>query len=163
MTEFVNHCLQVSPKHLVPVRALWLPIFLVMILALLNIASSAAFGAFIALASLGLFSSYLIAIGCMLYARLSKEGVKYGGWELGRWGVPINIYAMIYSGYIMVFLPFPSSLPVTATNMNYALPIFGLSIVVPLFLWFFWARKHWKGLDADVVGEVLAESDIEMK
>jgi choline transport protein len=45
---------------------------MVMALALLNIASTAAFGEFVALASLALFSPYLIAIGCMLYARLSK-------------------------------------------------------------------------------------------
>jgi amino acid transporter len=134
-----------------------------MALALLNIASTAAFGAFIALASLGLFSSYLIAIGCMLYARLSKEGVQYGEWKLGRWGVPVNIFAMVYSAYIAIFLPFPSTLPVTGANMNYALPIFAFSVVLPIFTWFFWARKHWKGLDADIVAVVLAECDMEMK
>ena len=134
-----------------------------MLLALLNIASTAAFGAFIALASLALFTSYLIAIACMLYARLSKEGVQYGGWRLGRWGVSINIFALVYTAYIMIFLPFPSTLPVTGTNMNYALPIFAFSVIFPIFLWFFWARKHWKGLDADVIAYVIAESDMEMK
>lgn len=136
---------------------------MVMILALLNIASTAAFGAFIALCSLGLFTSYLIAIGCMLYARLSKEGVQYGGWNLGSWGVPINIFAMVYSAYIMVFLPFPSTLPVTGTNMNYALPIFAFSVIVPILLWFGWARKNWKGLDLDVIETVLKEGEMEMK
>jgi hypothetical protein len=47
--------------------------------------------------------------------------------------------------------------------MNYALPIFAFSVIVPMFTWFFWARNHWKGLDADIVAAALAESDMEMK
>jgi choline transport protein len=134
-----------------------------MILATLNIPSTAAFGAFIALSSLGIFSSYLIAIGCMLHARLSKEGIRYGGWRLGRWGVAINIFALVYTAYFMVFLPFPSTLPVTGTNMNYALPIFAFVVFTALGLWFLWGKKNWKGLDAGVIALIEAESELEMK
>lgn len=97
----------ISPRHRIPVRSIWLPILIVMCLACLNIASYAAFGAFIALASLGLFTSYSIAISCMLRARLQKK-VDYGGWTLGRWGVPINIFALLYSGWMMVIFCFVS-------------------------------------------------------
>jgi choline transport protein len=134
-----------------------------MILAILNIPSTAAFGAFIALSSFGLFTSYLIAIGCMLHARLANEGVRYGGWRLGRWGVAINIFALVYTAYIMVFLPFPSTLPVTGTNMNYALPIFAIALFAALGLWVFWGKKNWKGLEAGVIALVEAESDLEMR
>ena len=134
-----------------------------MILAILNIPSTAAFGAFIALSSFGLFMSYFIAIGCMLYARLSKEGVQYGGWRLGRWGVGINIFALVYTVYIMVFLPFPSTLPVTGANMNYALPIFAFAFLAALGLWLFWGKKNWKGLDEGVIALVEAESDLDIK
>jgi len=134
-----------------------------MILAVLNIPSTTAFNAFIALASLGLFSSYLIAIGCMLHARLSKEGVAYGGWTLGRLGVPVNIFALVYTAYIMIFLPFPSTLPVTGSNMNYALPIFAFVVFIAIGLWFGWAKKSWPGLDAEVIRFVIADSDADAK
>lgn len=107
--------------------------------------------------------SYLIAIGCMLHARLSNEGIRYGGWRLGRWGVPTNIFALAYTAYVMVFLPFPSTLPVTGTNMNYALPIFAFAFLAALGLWVFWGKKNWKGLDAGVIALVEAESDLEVK
>ena len=97
----------ISPRHRVPVRSIWLPSFIVMCLACLNIASYAAFGAFIALSTLALFASYAIAIGCMLRARLQNK-VVFGGWNLGRFGVPINIFALIYSGWIMVICCFVS-------------------------------------------------------
>jgi choline transport protein len=134
-----------------------------MILAILNIPSTAAFGAFIALSSFGILASYLIAIGCMLHARLSREGIRYGGWRLGRWGVATNIFALAYTAYVMVFLPFPSTLPVTGTNMNYSLPIFAFAFFAALGLWVFWGKKNWKGLDAGVIALVEAESDLEMK
>lgn len=154
--------LQVSPRYRVPVRALWLPVFITMILACLNIASTAAFGAFIALSSMGLFASYMIAIGCMLYTRLTT-GVRLGGWNLGRWGVLINIYALLYSAYIFIFLPFPASLPVTGLNMNYALPIFTFTVIFSLGSWWVYGRKRWEGLNKEIVEIVLAESESNYK
>ena len=64
----------ISSRHRVPVRSIWVPIVVVMCLAFLNIGSYAASGAFISLASLALFTSYAVAISCMLRARL-MEGV----------------------------------------------------------------------------------------
>ena len=148
----------ISPRHRVPVRSIWLPIVIVMCLACLNIASYAAFGAFISLASLALFTSYGIAIGCMLRARLQNK-VQYGGWALGRWGVPINMFALIYTGWMMVFFCFPAYLPVTGAGMNYALPIFAFVVLTAVVLWFVRARKHWPGLNKEIIDIVLADSD----
>jgi amino acid transporter len=148
----------ISPRHRVPVRSIWLPIVVVMCLACLNIASYAAFGAFIALASLALFTSYAIAIACMLRARLQNK-VQYGGWTMGKFGVPINIFALVYSGWMMVFFCFPSWLPVTGQGFNYALPIFAFVVLVALALWFISARKTWPGLNKEIIDVVLADSD----
>ena len=105
----------ISPKHRVPVRSIWLPILVTMVLACLNIASYAAFGAFIALSSLSLLTSYGIAIACMLRARLQNK-VRYGGWTLGKLGVPINVFALLYTGWIMIFCCFPSYMPITGIS-----------------------------------------------
>lgn len=48
-----------------------LPIILVMILSLLNLANYTAFSVIVSLSTFGLFQSYLIAIVCGLTARLS--------------------------------------------------------------------------------------------
>ncbi|RMZ86274.1 hypothetical protein DV736_g6499, partial [Chaetothyriales sp. CBS 134916] len=148
----------IDPKHRIPVRSIWLPVFIVMCLACLNIASYTAFGAFIALASFALFTSYLIAIGCMLHARIQGR-VQFGDWRLGKLGIPINAYALIYTGYVMIFTVFPSSLPVEGDNMNYALPIFGFVFLVALGLWFVWGKRNWPGLNKGVLDIVLKDSD----
>lgn len=148
----------IDPRLRIPVRSIWLPILVVMVLACLNIGSYAAFGAFIALSSLAMFTTYLIPISCMLRARLQKK-VQLGEWNLGRFGVPINIFAMIYTAYMMIFFCFPAFLPVTGAGMNYALPIFAFVVLVALGLWFGWARKNWPGLNKEVIDTVLADSD----
>lgn len=150
----------VSPRHRVPVRAIGLPIVVVMCLACLNIGSSTAFSAFISLASLALFASYAIAIGCMLYARRSKES-EGRRWSLGTYGTPINIFALIYTGWMMVIFCFPQYRPVTATNFNYALPIFAGIVLLAVTFWFLRAKRTWAGLDKETIKRVLEDADSE--
>jgi choline transport protein len=149
---------KIDPRHRIPVRSVWLPVFIVMLLALLNIGSSIAFNVIVALSTLGLYQSYLMAIACMIWARY-RGTVEPAGWSLGRFGIYINVFAVVYSAYIMVFLCFPSFLPVTASGMNYALPINAFVQIVALVWWFVWAKKNWRGLNKDVVDLVLADSD----
>ncbi len=78
-----------------------------------------------------------------------RAAAAYGGWNLGKLGVPVNIFAVIYTAYVMVFLAFPSFLPVAGDNFNYALPIFAFVFLVALDLWFGWARKNWPGLNKE--------------
>jgi len=148
----------ISSRHRVPVRSIWVPIVVVMCLACLNIGSYAAFGAFVSLASLALFTSYAIAISCMLRARL-MEGVPRASWSFGAFGIPINIFALVYTGWMMVIFCFPQYLPVTGDNFNYALPIFAFVVIVTILLWFARARKNWPGLDKEIIDTVLADAD----
>ena len=128
-----------------------------MLLALLNIGSTTAFGAIIALSSLALYFSYFIAISCMMYARFNKaEPLKLGGWNLGCWGSSINTFALVYTLWVMIFLPFPSTLPVTSSNMNYAGPIFGAVLLFAGSLWVAVARKRWAGPRVEVIEYVVA-------
>lgn len=151
----------VDRKQMVPIRAIWLALVLVILLSLLNIGSTAAFGAITALSSMGLYFSYAAAILSMLYARWEDkhggERLELGDWNLGRWGVYINIFALIYTLYIMVFLPFPNTLPVTGQNMNYCGPIFGFVLLFALGLWFIHARKYWQGPNVAIIQFIKAQ------
>ena len=128
-----------------------------MLLALLNIGSTTAFGAIIALSSLALYFSYFIAISSMVYARFNRaEPLKVGGWNLGRWGLGVNAFALIYTLWVMIFLPFPSTIPVSGNNMNYAGPIFGAVLLSAIGLWVFLAKKRWAGPSIEIMNYVVA-------
>ncbi|ROW16412.1 hypothetical protein VPNG_02830 [Cytospora leucostoma] len=151
----------VHPKHRVPVRAILLCVFIVCLLSLLNIGSASyvAFGAITSLLSLALYTSYFIAISSMIYARYYKEGgVKLGEWNWGRWGGPMNVFAWFYTLYVAIWLPFPTTLPVTASNMNYCGPVMVAVLVIAITAWFGWARKNWLGPNVSVMDFIAATS-----
>lgn len=135
-----------------------------MCLACLNIASYTAFGALIALSTIGLFTSYIIAIGCMLHARLwHSDTLQFGDWQMGKLGLPVNIYATLYSAYVTIWLPFPQLLPVTGDNMNYSLPIYAATTLFALLFWVFYARKNWEGLNKQVIRLVVEGGEMVLK
>jgi len=94
----------------------------------------------------------------VLRARL-VEGVPRASWCLGAHGVPINVFALLYTGWMMVIFCFPQYLPVTGDNFNYALPILVFVVVLAVLLWFARAKKKWPGLDKEVIETVMTTAD----
>ncbi|KAK5710590.1 hypothetical protein LTR15_012919 [Elasticomyces elasticus] len=149
----------VSPRHHIPVRSVWLPVIVVMLLSLLNLTGSyTAFGVIISLSTLGLYQSYFIAIACMLHARLTHR-IDKAPWSLGRFGVGINAFALLYSAYLAFWMVWPAYIPVTGSGMNYALPINAFVWVFTLVLWFAWGRKNWAGLDVEIIEKIVGDAE----
>ncbi|RLL97436.1 hypothetical protein CFD26_106440 [Aspergillus turcosus] len=122
---------KVDGKYHIPVRAVCLVCFNVLLLSLINIASTTALSAILALTTSSLSISYIIPIVMMAWKRLRKEPITFGPFTLGRWGLAINIYAIIFGIFICTFVSFPTEIPVTATNMNYSGPVFlGVSVLL---------------------------------
>ena len=99
--------------------------------------------AILSLSTLALYVSYLIPIILLVMKRLRKEPIAFGPFKLGQYiplaaaasiieltieagraGLWINIYAIVFAIYIVIFLPFPVATPVSAQSMNYAGPVF---------------------------------------
>ncbi|KAK5746481.1 hypothetical protein LTR17_000861 [Elasticomyces elasticus] len=149
----------VSPRHRIPVRSVWLPIVVVMLLSLLNLTGSyTAFGVIISLSTLGLYQSYYIAIACMLHARLTHR-IGRAPWSLGRFGIAINAFALLYSAYLAFWMVWPAYIPVTGSGMKYALPINAFVWTFTLVLWFAWGRKNWAGLDVEIIEKIVGDAE----
>ncbi|KAG8157287.1 hypothetical protein KVR01_012995 [Diaporthe batatas] len=148
-----------DPKHRTPVRCVWLSVVLVSLICLLNLGSpgTIAFHAITSLSAFAFFFSYSVAIACLLYARLAGN-ITLGEWNMGKWGIPVSLYALVYSLYIMVFLPFPSVLPVNANSMNYMGPVFGFVLFVVVMWWFLHGRRHWPGPNLTIMEYVVIHS-----
>lgn len=134
-----------------------------MVLVCLNVASSAAFGAFVALGSIGLFVSYFIAIACMVHNRFQVNAAPLGNWNMGVMGLPVNVFALVYTAWVTVWLAFPSTLPVTRQNMNYAAPIFGVTTLSAFGYWFIKGRSCWEGLNKEAVRLVVEGGELQLK
>ncbi|KAH7126611.1 amino acid/polyamine transporter I [Dendryphion nanum] len=137
---------QVHPKFKVPVNALVLVASCLCILALINVGSSAAFNAFISLPALALYISYFFPIFFLFLRRLSRarSSIQWGPFKLGFFGPFINLGAMCYLVFSIIWMPFPTMLPVDQLNFNYAGPIIGAVIVGALLDWCISGRKRFQ-------------------
>ncbi|KAL5117829.1 hypothetical protein ACEQ8H_004303 [Pleosporales sp. CAS-2024a] len=138
---FSNFFSYVHPTLRLPVNALLLVGTIVTCLSLIYIASATAFNALISLQALALHISYFFPILFILMRKLRGPPPPYGPFKMGAAGVPVNLLALCYIVYVVLWMPFPQILPVTKDNMNYAGPIFGAVVLGALGHWFMRARK----------------------
>jgi hypothetical protein len=81
----------------------------------------------------------------LLTARqLAGRHPKYGPFQLGRWSIPIKLCAMAYLIYVIIFVAFPASKPVTSSTMNYAAPILIGFFMIAMVDWFIRGRKKFE-------------------
>jgi amino acid transporter len=118
---------RVNPRSNVPTNSVICTFVLLAILALLNIASTTAFNAVLSLTVESLALSYLLPIVMVLHKRVrSPQDLFWGPWRLpGKVALAVNVVAIVYNGYICIFLLFPPFQPVTAQNLNYAGVVLG--------------------------------------
>jgi choline transport protein len=114
------------------------------LIGLINIGNTTAFSAVLSLATMGLYLSYVIPLGFVLARKLQGQHPPYGPFRLGIWSIPVNIAGLAFGIFIVIFLPFPVVLPVTAATMNYAAPILGAVMVGALLDWFISGRKRFE-------------------
>lgn len=83
-----------------------------------------------------------------------------GTWNLGRFGLPINIFALCYIIFTMVWLSFPTFKPVNKETMNYAAPIWIGVLTFALADYFFLGGSKRLKLD-DEIGRAHKVEDLE--
>lgn len=116
--------------------------FICSLLSLINIASSVAFTALVSLPTVALYISYFIPILLLTLRKLAGKHPQYGPFKLGRWGLPINLFSLAYIVFVLIWIPFPPSRPVTALTMNYAGPLTLAVICFALLDWFTTGKKR---------------------
>jgi len=143
---FSSYFTHIDERINVPKRMVVLVTILQMLLGFIYLGSSTAFNAVLSMAILGVYASYLLPIVYMLlYGRRPGEHV-FGPFRLGKLGGKIiNVVAMVWLIFAMVFSTFPSYQPVTPANMNYSVVVLGGWIFFGAMYFFFFGRKTYSG------------------
>lgn len=142
---FSNFFAKVHPRFRMPINALCLVAICLCLLAIINIGSSTAFNAFLSLPALALYISYFFPIFFLFWRRFSSHKLSpilWGPFKLGKAGPLVNMGAMTYIVFVLIWMPFPSMLPVDRWNMNYAGPIAGGVIIAAGLDWCINGRKR---------------------
>ncbi|KAL8683006.1 MAG: hypothetical protein Q9186_001001 [Xanthomendoza sp. 1 TL-2023] len=116
---------RVRPEWNLPLNALWVSFGFGIIIALINLGSSVALNAIVSLTISALLSSYIVSIGCILSKRLRGEPLPHCRFSLGKWGMAINITALVFLIPFFIFCFFPTAVPVDRETMNWNVAMFG--------------------------------------
>ena len=117
----------------------------VVLISLITLGSIVAFEAIVSLQILALMFTYLTSLSCIIWRRLFGSPLPPSPWTLGRFALPINIVGWCYCLYMVIFLPWPVYLPVTAQNFNWAVVMFSGIMILSGIYYIIWARKVYKG------------------
>jgi hypothetical protein len=127
-----------------PLNALALMSVVSFILSLIYIGSTTAFNAIVSLTAIALHVSYILPITFIMWRKINGPPVTFGPSKLGRWGIPVNLFSLVYLLFVIIWMPFPSILPVTGKNMNYAGPILLFIIFAAIADWMISGRKRFQ-------------------
>ncbi|KAI9801611.1 MAG: hypothetical protein M1825_003290 [Sarcosagium campestre] len=128
-----------------PLNAVLISLTITIIIALINIGSTAAFNSVVSLLVTSLFVSYFISISCILLKRLRGEPLPPSRWSMGRAAIPMNIIALFYIAFACIMSMFPIFYKVTPVNMNWSVLVLGFVTGLATILYFVRGRKVYEG------------------
>lgn len=134
-----------------PLNAIAASMPICIILALLNLGGSEVFNSIIGLLNGAVGLTYAISIACILWRRLFGEPLPPARWSLGRWGVPINLIAMLYQILTTIISFFPIFARVNAQTMNWGIAMFSGVMIIALINYLVLGRRVYAGPVVDIV------------
>lgn len=143
---FAKWISKVDNRRKIPVNAIALSCIISCLLSLINIGSLTAFNAIISLNVAALMYTYIISISCVIYRKIwHAETLPPRRWDMGRWGLPVNIIGLLYCCFAFFWSLWPSDLPVTVDNFNWSVVIFGGVFIISLAMFVLKGRKEYVG------------------
>ncbi|CAL3969644.1 unnamed protein product [Diplocarpon coronariae] len=154
----------INPRTRTPLNAVWLVVCASSLLNLIGVGSTATIVAIFNVTAPALDLSYAIVI---LARNLFASRIPFipGPYTLGRWQRPVNLVSVAWVFFISAVLLFPTTRPVTAANMNYAVAVAACIACFSLGWWWAGARRTYTGpktrenLDGESSGGLLDEEE----
>ena len=136
---FSAYLTKVNEFWRVPVRVLWTQGFIIALIGILYFFATTVLEAILSVSTIALTISYAMPIVTLLL--VGRDKLPPGQFALGRWGPLLNYVSVIYCIITTVFFFFPGSPDPSPSDMNYAIAVFGIMIVIALISWFVKGRK----------------------
>jgi choline transport protein len=122
----------------VPSHALWMQGILIALIGILYLFANTVLQAILSVSTIALTISYSLPIITLL--AVGREKLPLGDFRLGRLGPIANWVSVIYCSITTVFFFFPSTPNPTSSDMNYAIAVFGVMLLVSIGFWFIKGR-----------------------
>ena len=104
-----------------------------------------AFNQILSLGVAALLSSYLISIVCILLRRVRHQPLLDRAFDLGKFGLPINIAAIAFLLLALVMSFFPGFNHPTYQTMNWSALAYGSVLIIGTIYYIIYARHVYVG------------------
>lgn len=132
---FWNYFSHVDPYWRVPVRSCWLQGVIAGLVGVLYLFADTVLEAILSVSTIALTISYAIPIIVLL--AVGRDTLSPSRpFQLGRLGMPCNIISIIYCCITTVFFFFPDGPNPSIADMNWAIAVFGVMLVISVGFWF---------------------------
>ncbi|KAH6655842.1 putative amino acid permease family protein [Truncatella angustata] len=135
----------VDEKLKMPARALWLQSFVIALVGVLYLFSNTVLVAILGVSTIALTISYGIPISVLLF--VGRDKLPKGPFVLGRFGPYLNWVSVIYCAITSVFFFFPGEPNPALEDMNWAIVVFGIMLVIAVAFWFVKGKTSYFGTD----------------
>lgn len=135
----------ISPSLEIPLNSVYMTLLFVVILSLINLGSSVAYMQVISLGVAAMLTSYIISISCIAIKRIRGEPLLPSKFDLGRFGLAINIISILFLVYLWIFAFFPSAPHPKVADMNWAILGYGVVILFAMAYYFVRGRYSYVG------------------
>lgn len=157
---FSRYLSHVDPGWKAPVRALWFQGMLIALVGVLFLFAETVLNAILSVSTIALTISYGLPIAVVLL--VGREKLPMGGqFKLGKFGSPANWVSLIYCCVTTVFFFFPGSPRPSGSDMNYAIAVFGVMLVIALSFWVVQGRRTYLNTEeASMAQVILAQEEV---
>lgn len=136
---------QIDESLKMPARALWLQSFVIALVGLLYLFSNTVLVAILGVSTIALTISYGIPISVTLF--VGRDKLPKGPFQLGRFGPYLNWVSVIYCAITSVFFFFPSEPTPALSDMNWAVAVFGIMLLIAVVFWFMKGQTSYFGTE----------------
>jgi len=124
-----------------PLNAVWCYTLICILINLIGLGSYTAVSAIFNVCAIAMDWSYCIPI----LAKLIWGRMEPGPWHLGPASKVINVCAVGWTAFVSIIFMFPTFMPVTKDNMNYASVIFVAIALFALGYWYLAGKRYYHG------------------
>ncbi|KAK4896490.1 hypothetical protein LTR27_005706 [Elasticomyces elasticus] len=127
----------------IPLNAVLFSLSILVLIALINIGSTAALNTIFSLLTGATAFSYAVSISCLLIRRLRGDPLPPARFSMGKFSIPVNAFAVLYIVVAAIASFFPVEAVVTPASMNWSCVMFGGVFVIAVVYYLIHGRKHY--------------------
>lgn len=142
---FNNWFSYVKPGWDVPFNSIMTTFITTSLLSLIGIGSPVALNSILSLTTVAILTSYICSIGCIIWRRWTDQPLLPSKFDLGKWGLPINLLSEAFLVFFLVVSLFPPVPNPAPEEMNWSIVIYAATIVFSLIYYLFYGRYTYAG------------------